>query len=253
MLAKVSELVDDLDCYEQVEVFGDIWIRQLEKSLPKEYGRDLILWILISFVFRQSGLFKSATRTAILHSTGPFMTLELPIRPTIAERINRQRLELLERLTTNIHGVVDGLCVGDRCSFECDSMTLGALLKQIRPLGLWPPPSEPYTEFSFVGIACTVRSLRSPQSETNLHLIKAAEDSWARRSSSYSKKMSNKGRKAMPSVSWDTEIEAKCPEADWEHECNLKRLLVPDIDRLEHSVNGLGLGDIPSSGIFLDR
>jgi hypothetical protein len=43
MVAKVSELVDDLDCYEQVGVFGDIWIRQLEKSLPKEYGRDLIL------------------------------------------------------------------------------------------------------------------------------------------------------------------------------------------------------------------
>lgn len=84
MVAKVSEWVDDLECYEQVEVFGDIWIHQLEKPLPEESGRDLILWILISFVFRQSGLFKSATRTAILHNTGPFMTLELPIRPTIA-------------------------------------------------------------------------------------------------------------------------------------------------------------------------
>ena len=170
------------------------------------------------------------------------------------ERINRQRLELLERHTTNIHGVVDGLCVGDdRCNFECDSMILGALLKQIRPLGLWPRPSEPYTEFSFVGIACAVRSFRSPHSETHLHLMEAKEDPWARESSFYSKKMNKKGRKAMPSVSWDTEIEAKCPEADWEHECNLKRLLVPDIDRLEHSVNGLGLEDIRSSGIFLDR
>jgi len=43
MVAKVSELVNDLDCYEQVGVFGDIWIRQLENSLPKEYDRDLIL------------------------------------------------------------------------------------------------------------------------------------------------------------------------------------------------------------------
>ena len=84
MVAKVSEWVDDLDCYEQVEVFGDTWIRQLEDSLPKNYGRDLILWIFISFVFRQSGLFKSATRTAILHSTGPFQMLDLPIRSIIA-------------------------------------------------------------------------------------------------------------------------------------------------------------------------
>ena len=84
MVAKVSEWVDDLDCYEQVGVFGDIWIRRLENSLPKEYNRDLILWIFISFVFRQSSLFKSATRTAILHSTGPFQMLDLPIRSIIA-------------------------------------------------------------------------------------------------------------------------------------------------------------------------
>ncbi|KFY21011.1 hypothetical protein V491_03236 [Pseudogymnoascus sp. VKM F-3775] len=241
MLAKVSELVDDLDCYEQAEVFGDIWIRQLERSFPQKYDRDLILWILISFVFRQSSLFKSATRIAILHSPDPFMTLELPIRPTIAERINRQRLELLERLVTKIHEVVNGLCEGDRCSFQCDSMTLGALVKQIQPLRLWPRPSEPYTELSFHRIAGTIRSLRSPHFETHLHLAEAEEYSPARGTSSYSKKMSKKGGKAMPSISWNTEIEAeKEAVANWEHECslnNLKHLLVPDIDCLEHSVN----------------
>lgn len=165
-----------------------------------------------------------------------------------SERINRQRLELLERITTKIHEVVDGLCVGDRCTFECDSVTLGALLKQIQPLGLWPPPSEPYTDISFVRIARTIGSLRSPYSET--HLAEAEEDSRARGRSSYSKKMSKKGKKGM---SWDTEIEAECLEADWERECNLnnlKRLLVPGINRLDHSVNGLGLEDIPSSGVL---
>ena len=84
MVAKVLEWVDDLDSYKQVGVFGDIWIRQLENSLPKEYGRDLILWIFISFVFRQPGLFKSATRTAILHSTDLFQTIDLPICSIIA-------------------------------------------------------------------------------------------------------------------------------------------------------------------------
>lgn len=39
MLAKVSEWVDDLDCYEQVEVFVDIWISQLKKSLPKKVSK----------------------------------------------------------------------------------------------------------------------------------------------------------------------------------------------------------------------
>lgn len=84
MVAKVSEWVHDLDCYEQVEIFGDIWITQLETSVPEAYDRDLILWIFISFVFRQSGLFKAATRTAILHGSSPFQTLELPISNMIA-------------------------------------------------------------------------------------------------------------------------------------------------------------------------
>jgi hypothetical protein len=105
MVAKVSEWVDDLDCYEQVEVFGHIWIRQLKDSLPKEYDRDLILWIFISFVFRQSDLFKSATRTAILHSTGPFEMLNLPIRSIIAGewfvRLCRPSLRGNQRVSTS--------------------------------------------------------------------------------------------------------------------------------------------------------
>jgi hypothetical protein len=75
-----------------------------------------------------------------------------------SERINEQRLELLEQLITSIHGVVNDLCIDERrCTFECNSILLGALLMQIQPLGLWPRPLEPYTGFSFVGIAHAVR------------------------------------------------------------------------------------------------
>lgn len=83
MLAKVSVLVDDFECHEEVEVFSDIWLNHLQDSLATEYNRDLILWILISSVFRKSALFKSATRTAILHSTRPIQALGLPIRGII--------------------------------------------------------------------------------------------------------------------------------------------------------------------------
>lgn len=83
MLAKVSVLVDDFECHEEVEVFLDIWLSHLPKSLPTEYNRDLVLWILISSIFRQSAQFKSATRTAILHNTGPIQTLGLPVRSII--------------------------------------------------------------------------------------------------------------------------------------------------------------------------
>jgi hypothetical protein len=83
MLAKVSVIVDDLECHEEVEVFSEIWLKHLPKSPPTEYNRDLVLWILISFVFRQSSEFESATRTAILRSAGPIQTLGLPLRSII--------------------------------------------------------------------------------------------------------------------------------------------------------------------------
>jgi hypothetical protein len=157
------------------------------------------------------------------------------------ERIDKQRLELLERLTTSVHQVVDGLFINElRCTFECDSILLGALLKQIRPLGLWPRPSKPYAKLSFVGIARAVRSFRSPHSEAHLHLEaeeeEEEEDLWRR--TSFSKSMKKRGKRS-PDF-----------EPNRGYECSLRRLLEPSIDHLEHGVSGLDLEDIPSSGLF---
>jgi len=85
MLAKISVVVDDLSCFEAVEVFSKMWITELKGSLPSTYCRDLVLWILISSVFRDDTgtILTSATRTAVLHSQGEIDTLGLPIRHDI--------------------------------------------------------------------------------------------------------------------------------------------------------------------------
>lgn len=158
---------------------------------------------------------------------------------TQSGRIDKQRVELLERLITSINGVVDNLCIGEQsCTFECSSILLGALLKQIQPLGLWPRPSEPYAEFSFVQVARAVRSFRSPHSEARLHLGVAEVDYCVGDDiPSYSKKMRKKR--------WNAEVDVE-PEGG--HKCSLGSLLIPRIDQLECSVMGLDLKDIPSSG-----
>ena len=43
LLAKIAVVVDDLECYEEVEVFSDMWIAKSRASVPMEYDRDLIL------------------------------------------------------------------------------------------------------------------------------------------------------------------------------------------------------------------
>ena len=42
-LAKISVLVDCYDCVEVVEMVSDIWIKELEQSVPKTYCREAVL------------------------------------------------------------------------------------------------------------------------------------------------------------------------------------------------------------------
>lgn len=89
LLTNIAVLVDDLECYEEIEVFSDLWIGELKHSIPDELARELVLWICVSTVFRQSGLFSRTTRTAILWSTGPFESLGLPIpKPIIGKYLS---------------------------------------------------------------------------------------------------------------------------------------------------------------------
>ena len=96
LLAKIAVVVDDLECYEEVEVFSDMWIAESRATVPIEYDRDLILWILVSSVFRKPDLFKSTTRTAISWSPGPIQTLGLPIRQSVVG----------ESIVVSVHGVI---------------------------------------------------------------------------------------------------------------------------------------------------
>jgi hypothetical protein len=78
-LAKIAVLVDYYECLEVVEVFSEIWITQLKKDLPKMYAGDLILWMWISWVFRQPEEFNMTTSIAMKQSQDPIQTLGLPI------------------------------------------------------------------------------------------------------------------------------------------------------------------------------
>jgi len=83
MLAKIAVTVDLYQCHEVVELFTDMWITHLKKTLPKTYSRDAVLWICISWVFQQRNEFYSVTRATVSHSNGPIQSLGLPILPRL--------------------------------------------------------------------------------------------------------------------------------------------------------------------------
>ena len=85
-LAKVAVFVEKFQFHEAVDIYIDNWLGQLEKSLPTEYNRDLVLWIFVAYVFHRSDVFETATRIAISQSNGPIKTLGLPIRGKIISK-----------------------------------------------------------------------------------------------------------------------------------------------------------------------
>ncbi|RYC54365.1 hypothetical protein CHU98_g11841 [Xylaria longipes] len=85
MLAKIAVLVDYYQCHEVIKIWSDIWIEKLACSIPKTCTRELLLWILIAFVFEQKDLFAEATKVAIEYSLGPLPTSGLPIGQVVGK------------------------------------------------------------------------------------------------------------------------------------------------------------------------
>ncbi|KXX72829.1 hypothetical protein MMYC01_210671 [Madurella mycetomatis] len=86
MLCKIAVLVDYYEFHEALHFFASLWMDHLQCSFPTTYGRDLMLWICISWVFKDATIFKNATKLAIEHSPGKVPTLHLPIPESVISR-----------------------------------------------------------------------------------------------------------------------------------------------------------------------
>jgi hypothetical protein len=78
-LAKIAVMVDYYQCRGLVEVFADIWIEELKADMPKTFGKAVLQWICIAWVFRKQMEFFAATRVALVESSGVVHTYGLPI------------------------------------------------------------------------------------------------------------------------------------------------------------------------------
>ncbi|KAI6750612.1 hypothetical protein HG530_014508 [Fusarium avenaceum] len=90
MMVSIAEVVDDLLCHQALSFFVKVWITRLSpsQSVFSQMCDDLVKWIFVASVFGLDDKFKQATRTAIMHSTGPIDILGLPMRLDIPDRIS---------------------------------------------------------------------------------------------------------------------------------------------------------------------
>ncbi|OCK99817.1 uncharacterized protein K441DRAFT_626854 [Cenococcum geophilum 1.58] len=163
MLAKIAVLVDFYECYEAVEIFSNMWIDSL-KDLPQSIGTKLTQWIWVTWVFNKPQQFKAATRIAGRQNKGPIETDGLPIPQIVVEYIDEQRQKSIDRIILALNDLLDYFNSDNvHCSFECDSILLGALTKEMKSKKLSSQHLKPqFLGLSYEDAVDKVRNIRSP-------------------------------------------------------------------------------------------
>ncbi|RKL06837.1 hypothetical protein BFJ70_g16973 [Fusarium oxysporum] len=172
MLAKLAIIMDYYDCHESIELHVEIWLENLKSELPTVYGRDYILYMLISWVFTHSDIFQKMTRLALRHS-GKLIECEglLPLPTYILEEIDKARQDSLDKLFSAIYDLLDRLLEETECSYECSSMSLGVLTKELSKRGILSPRiTQPFDGWSIDGTKEMIKGLRRPKWYDNTRL-----------------------------------------------------------------------------------
>ncbi|ELQ37649.1 hypothetical protein OOU_Y34scaffold00588g7 [Pyricularia oryzae Y34] len=161
LLAKIAVLVDYYNCPDAAGLAAEIWIPKL--TPPTQVSKDLVFWLLVSWVFGRDEIFRAMIRIAIRESQGPLQTYNLPIPENITDRIDRLRREFIGDIVSSMNDLSLELKHGKAgCSYECSSMLLGALLKEMHTKGLELQSGSPLRGLSFASTMATALQIQSP-------------------------------------------------------------------------------------------
>ncbi|UPL04160.1 hypothetical protein LCI18_015094 [Fusarium solani-melongenae] len=135
--AKISAIVDDLDCAQSLWFFAKTWLAGLDKYMLCDTFR---WWMLVSFVLDEPDTFRRATYFAIVQGDAHFDARGLPIRPKNHWKSKESSMGLNRSLRS---------LGGQKCDPQCKTMTFGALTLHLMSANLiFLSPSEPYLGMS---------------------------------------------------------------------------------------------------------
>ncbi|KAF5725195.1 hypothetical protein FMUND_58 [Fusarium mundagurra] len=164
MLVKVAMIVNYYDCLESVELYTDIWLEGLRSELPTVYGRDCVLCMVVSWVFSEPTMFQNMTELALRHSQKLIDVDDFPIPAKILEAIDIARQSALAEIFSAIYELLDRLQEEQECSFECSSMLLGILTRELSKHEiLHPRNAPPFHGFSIEGSKEMIKGLKKPK------------------------------------------------------------------------------------------
>jgi hypothetical protein len=131
-LWKVALATDFFLCHEALQTWGLWCSRGLVREFPRDFTSSTWEWIFISYVFGWDSLFKHPTKIAQQKSCAAAYDGTSPVPKWILDEIYTKRNDYLQQCFDLAHERVAYLASYDkRCTFDCDAMKAGALLKYL--------------------------------------------------------------------------------------------------------------------------
>ncbi|KAK1252837.1 hypothetical protein MKX08_004024 [Trichoderma sp. CBMAI-0020] len=185
-LAKIAVIVEQCRFHRATHFFGTTWISRLKQPLPSSYGRELLLRLFVSHVFYDQDAYEKLTKIIIYESRGWMHMLDLPSTGDIAiilasDELVTSRCKLISGFISGIDALKKQLAEEEKeCSFECLSISLGALLRGLKATGLddlqsqgtWDDESGyegHYAGYSVMTIVKALNDIRMPEYHQSLH------------------------------------------------------------------------------------
>lgn len=157
MLTKLAVLTDYFGCHEALEPYPSILLEGLKDEVPTTFSDELIKWICITWVFNYDDVFTKVTRIAQRQAPNDLDLLNLPIPESVYSVINNGRRAALSSIFAALRRRREELESKDiLCSYECDSLLPGTLLKSTRIYG---PPMDAEPPYPGIAVESAVQCL----------------------------------------------------------------------------------------------
>ncbi|KAF4629275.1 hypothetical protein G7Y89_g8872 [Cudoniella acicularis] len=177
-LTGLSILIDKYQMLEALELYVDMWVEGLQRSLPNSFTTDFLSWLNVAWVLKLPVEFEYLTRIAVRESRGEIggenrqEPEDLPIPDSILVKIEETREKAISDVLAIFNRYVEKykgpkvLCGSkvfprpDEKKMACDSLMLGSLLRSGQVNGLSPNPEVPFSGKRFIDILASLRALK---------------------------------------------------------------------------------------------
>lgn len=173
-----------------MEVFARMWVRSMQDTVPKQYGRNLMLWLLVCHIFRLHDTHRSLSMITVTQSPNLITSLGLPFLLSMIgncfirrswiwklidsiETLNGKRESAISDIIDSLYSAIDHMFrfdtnglpndnnpAQDPCH-SCTSRKLGALLKGMHAASLYPKPQYPFVGLSYGSLQVSLKNIKS--------------------------------------------------------------------------------------------